>query len=51
MKEPFTALFIALSGIGKTQLALDLLKSEYRHHFNFTVIICPTLVHNETYKS
>ena len=32
-------------------LALSLLENEYRHHFNFIVIICPTLAHNETYKS
>ena len=51
MKELHTALFIALTGAGKTQLALDLLESEYKNHFNFIVIICPTLVHNKTYKS
>ena len=32
-------------------LALNLLESEYRNHFNFIIIICPTLAHNETYKS
>ena len=36
---------------GKTHLALNLLQNEYRNHFNFIVIICPTLAHNETYKS
>ena len=36
---------------GKTQLELDLLESEYFNHFDFIVIICPTLAHNETYKS
>ena len=51
MKEPHTALFVAPTGAGKTCLALDLLESEYRNHFDFTVIICPTLAHNETYKS
>ena len=51
MKEPHTALFIAPTGVGKTHLALNLLKNEYRHHFDFIVIICPTLEHNETYKS
>ena len=51
MKEPHTALFIAPTGVGKTHLALDLIESEYRHHFNFIVIICPTLEHNEMYKS
>ena len=51
MKEPHTALFVAPTGVGKTHLALNLLKNEYRHHFDFIAIICPTLAHNETYKS
>ena len=51
MKEPHTALFVAPTGVGKTHLALSLLENEYRSHFNFIVIICPTLAHNETYKS
>ena len=51
MKEPPTALFVAPTGVGKTHLALNLLENEYRNHFNFTVMICPTLEHNETYKS
>ena len=50
MKEPHTALFVAPTGVGKTQLALDLLESEYLNHFNFIIIICPTLAHNKTYK-
>ena len=51
MKEPQTALFVALTGVGKTHSALSLLENEYRNHFNFIVMICPTLGHNETYKS
>ena len=52
MKKPHTALFIAPTGVvGKTPLALNLLKNEYRNHFNFIVIICPMLENNETYKS
>ena len=51
MKEPHTALFIAPTGVEKTHLALNLLESEYRGHFNFIIIICPTLAHNDTYKS
>ena len=50
MKEPHTALFIAPTGIGKTHLALSLLENEYCNHFDFIVIICPTLAHNETCK-
>ena len=51
MKEPHTALFVAPTGVGKTHLALNLLETEYKNHLNFIVIICPTLAHNETYKS
>ena len=50
MKEPHTALFVAPTGGGKTYLALDLLESEYKNHFNFIIIICPTLKDNETYQ-
>ena len=50
MKEPHTALLLAPTGVGKTHLALNLLETEYRNHFDFIVIICPTLAHNETYK-
>ena len=51
MKELHTALFVAPTGVGKTHLALNLLESEYKNHFDFIVITCPTLAHNETYKS
>ena len=51
MKELHTALFVAPTGVGKTHLALSLLENEYRNHFNFIVIICPTLRYNSTYKS
>ena len=51
MKEPHTALFVAPTGVGKMHLALDFLQSEYKTHFDFIVIICPTLEHNEAYKS
>ena len=51
MKEPHTALFVAPTGVGKTHLALNLLETEYKNHFGFIVIICPTLRYNSTYKS
>ena len=51
MKEPHTALFVAPTELGKTHLILSLLENEYRNHFNFIVIICPTLRYNSTYKS
>ena len=51
MKEPHTALFVAPTGVGKTHVVLSLLENEYRNHFDFIVIICPTLRYNSTYKS
>ena len=51
MKELHTTLFVAPAGVGKTDLALSLLENEHRNHFDFIVIIYPTLEHNETYKS
>ena len=51
MKELHTALFVAPTGVGKTHLALILLETEYRNHFDFIVIICPTLRCKSTYKS
>ena len=50
MKEPHTALFVAPT-VGKMHLALNLLESEYKNHFDFIIIFCPTLAHNERYKS
>ena len=46
MKEPHTALLIAPTGVRKTLLTLSLLETEYRNHFDFIVIICPTLRYN-----
>ena len=51
MKELHTALFLAPTGIGKAHSALSLLETKYRNHFDFIVIICPTLRYNSTYKS
>ena len=51
MLEPHTALFVAPTGVGKTNLALDLLEREYLNHFDFTVILCPTLQYDSIYRS
>ena len=51
MKEPHTALFMAPTGVGKMHFALDLLEKGYKNHFNFIIIIYPSLKHNETCRS
>ena len=47
--EPHTALFVAPTGVENTYLALDLLERECLDHFDFVIILCPTLQHNEMY--
>ena len=39
------------AGALNAHLALRLLETEYRNHFDFIVIICPTLRYNSTYKN
>ena len=51
MLGPHMALFVALTGVGRTHLALDLLEQEYFNHFDFIVIICTTLRYNEAHTS
>ena len=46
-KNVHTALFMALTGVGQMQLALDLLEWWYLNHFDFIVIICTTLQYNK----
>ena len=43
IKEPHTSIFIGQTGCGKTHLVLELIEKEYNKHFDYIVIICPTL--------
>ena len=49
IKEPHTTIFTGQTGCGKTHLVLDLIEKECKKHFNYIVIICPTLRVNKTY--
>ena len=49
IKKPHTAIFTGQTGCGKTHLVLELIEKEYNKHFDFIVIICPTLRENSTY--
>lgn len=51
IKDPHTAIFSAPTNVGKTFLALNLLETEYKNHFDFIIIICPTLAYNKTYQT
>ena len=49
IKKPHTTIFIGQTGCGKTHLVLDLTEKEYNKHFDYIIIICPTLPDNKTY--
>ena len=49
IKEPHTAIFIGQTKYGNTHLVLELIENQHNKHFNFIIIICPTLRENATY--
>ena len=48
IKKPHTSIFIGQTGCGKTHLVLELIE-KYNKHFDYIIIICPTLRENSTY--
>ena len=51
IKEPHTTIFTSPTKCGKTHLVLDLIEKEYNKHFDYIIIIYPTLWYNKTYHS
>ena len=51
IKKSHTSIFIGQTGCGKTHLVLDLIENQYNDHFNYIIIISPTLRDNATYLS
>ena len=49
IKKPHRSIFIGQTGCGKTHLVIDLIEKECKKHFDFIIIICPTLQENDTY--
>ena len=47
IKDPHTTIFTGQTGCGKTHLVLDLIEKEYKKHFHYIVVICPTFQINE----
>ena len=51
-KFPDSAMFVGATNVGKTEYLLRILETEYKNHFEFIVIICPTILDkNKTYLS
>lgn len=42
-------LIVGMTGCGKTYYLLDLIASEYKKHFDYIILICPTFRRNKTY--
>ena len=49
IKDPHTTIFTGQTRCGKTHLVLDLIEKEYKKHFDYIVVISPTLGINKTY--
>ena len=42
-------LISGITGCGKTHFILDLLEKEFKHKFDYIIIVCPTFLYNKTY--
>ena len=51
VKEPHMAMFNGQTKCGKTHLVLGLDENQYNKHFDYIIIICPTIRWNKTYLS
>ena len=50
-KFPHSVMFVGCTNVGKTEYLLRILETEYKNHFEFIVILCPTILDNKTYLS
>ena len=50
-KFPHSAMFVGVTACGKTEFLLKLLETVHNNHFEFIVILCPTILDNKTYLS
>ena len=48
---PHSAMLVGVTDCGKTEFLLRLLETVHKNHFEFIVILCPTIFYNKTYLS
>ena len=48
-KFPHSAMFVGVTACGKTEFLLRLLETIYKSHFEFIVILCPTILDNKKF--
>ena len=47
-KFPHSAMFVGAMNVGKTvYLLIKFLETEYKNHFEFIIIMCPTILDNK----
>ena len=51
IKKRHTVILTGQTGCRKSQLVLDFIEKGYNKHFDYIIIICPTLRDNATYLS
>ena len=49
IKKPHTAIFIGQIKCGKTHVVLELIENQPNNHFDYIIIICPTIREKDTY--
>ena len=50
MQTPFHMIIVGMTACGKTHYLLVMLEKEYKNHFDYIFIVCPTLEDNKTYQ-
>ena len=51
LKFPHSAMFVGVTACGKTEFLLNLFETVYKNHFEFIVILCPTISDNKMHLS
>ena len=51
MNTPFHMIIVGMTACGKTHYLLEMLEQDYKKHFDYIFIVCPTLEDNKTYQN
>ena len=49
-KTPLNMIIVGVTGCGKTHYLLKMLENDYKGHFEYIFLICPTYLWNKTYQ-
>ena len=50
MNTPFHMIIVEMTACGKTHYLLEMLERDYKNHFDYIFIVCPTLEDNKSYQ-